>query len=160
MGAMLGDFGVQVANVHESGKIVEERAWAFLKRGKMIDYKHMKPQNTTLSTLIVLERLAVGHRKLEMEITRTEKELGREMDLQEFTRFPEQLHKMDIDAYEKVIRVVVYDNPYARKPLTREIFKGKFDERYGPDEGRMKRTFAGRGVQELEAMEASLKPSD
>src|SRR5215469_401266 len=57
-GAMLGDLGFSFPVDMETGSAVGEPTWAFLKRGKMIDYKHLRPQNTTISALIALTPLA------------------------------------------------------------------------------------------------------
>jgi len=57
-GAMLGDLGFSFPVDMETGSAVGEPTWAFLKRGKMIDYKHLRPQNTTISAVIALTPLA------------------------------------------------------------------------------------------------------
>lgn len=46
--------------------------------------------------------------------------------------------------------MVVYENPYARILLTREIFIGAYDERYGPDKDHIVRVFAGAEIEKLE----------
>src|SRR5215467_12052481 len=58
LGSMLGDLGFSFPVDMETGSAVGEPTWAFLKRGKMIDYKHLRPQNTTISALIALTPLA------------------------------------------------------------------------------------------------------
>ena len=137
----------------KTGTAVSEPTWAFLKRGKMIDYKHLRPQNTTISALIALTALALGQRRFEIELERKEAELGRELNLEEFVRFAESLRAKGLNTDETVTRVVVYENPYARIPLTREIFTGEYDERYGPDVNGIVRVFAETEIEKIEREE-------
>jgi len=157
MGAMIGDFGFQLPFDPELGMVVGEATWTFLKRGKMIDYKRMQPQNRTISALIVLNRFPLGQRCLSREWGRKEKELGRKLSIEEFFRFVEVLRTKGMDAGDTIPRVVVHENPYARMPLTREIFVGPFDERFGPEGDHMMRVFAGTEIEKLEAEENALK---
>lgn len=155
VGSMLGDLGFSFSVDMETGSAVGEPTWAFLKRGKMIDYKHLRPQNTTISALIALTPLALGQKRFEIELQRKEGELGRALELEEFMRFAESLRARGLNIEETVTRVVVYENPYARIPLTRDIFVGDYDERYGPEKGSIVRVFAGREVEKLEAAQAT-----
>ena len=157
MGAMLGDFGFQFPFDPELGQLVGEPTYAFLKRGKMIDYKHMQPQNTTISALVVLEHLPLGQRRLRIKHRRKEKELGRSLNWDEFMRLAESLRMNGLDTGEMVLRVVVYENPYARIGLARDIFVGPFDERFGLEGDHMARIFAGKEILRLEAQEESNK---
>ena len=52
-------------------------------------------------------------------------------------RFAESLRAKGLNSAETLMRVVVYENPYARIPLAREIFVGPYDERYGPEGDRI-----------------------
>jgi len=157
MGSMLGDAGFRFAVDRELGRAVGGFTPAFLKRGKMIDYKRMKAQNTSISAIVVLENFPLGRRRLASYWAREEKRLGREHSWEEFLAFAESLKPRGIDAAETILRVVVYENPYARLPLTREIFSGPLDERFGPDGDNITRVFAGRRVQGLEAEEAAIR---
>jgi hypothetical protein len=132
---------------------VGEPNYTFLKRGKMINYKRMEPQNTTISALVVLENLAVGQRRAQVEIGRRKRELGRALDGEELWSFLHELPGSGVDNGQLALRVVVYENPYARIHLTREIFSGPFDERYGPEGNYIVRIYAGAEIQRLEAME-------
>jgi hypothetical protein len=51
------------------------------------------------------------------------------------------------------LRVVVHENPYARKPFPEDIFRGVYDERYGAHEGKILRKYAGAEIERLEAEE-------
>jgi hypothetical protein len=47
--------------------------------------------------------------------------------------------------------VIVWENPYARIPLRRDLFTGLFDERWGViNDGLMQRVFRGRALEKLE----------
>jgi hypothetical protein len=152
-GSMLGDLAMSFPVGVQTGTAVGGPAWSFSKRGKMIDYKHRQPQNTTISALIALTPLPLGRRRLEIETLRKESRLGRSMDPKEFLHFAESLEQRGFNSAETVVRVVVYENPYARIPLTREIFLGPYDERFGPDQDRFARVFAGTEIERLEEAE-------
>lgn len=155
MGAMLGDLGYQFAVDKRTGKAVGDFTYKFASRGKMIDHKHMKPQNTTISAVIALDHFPLGQRRLSVRWKHEEQKLKRSMDWIEFTKFAESLKTKGIDAADVKLRVIVYENPYARMPLSRELFVGSFDERFGPEQDHIVRVFAGSGVNELEAEEAA-----
>jgi hypothetical protein len=150
LGSMLGDLGMTFPVDAETGTAAAEPTWAFLKRGKMIDYKRRQPQNTTVSALITLTYLPVGQRRFEIELERKERELGRSLGPEEFMRFAETTRARGLDIAETDLRVVVHENPYARAPLTREVFLGEYDERYGPEKDQIVRVFAGSGIEKLE----------
>jgi hypothetical protein len=150
-GAMLGDLGFSFPVDMETGSAVGEPTWAFLKRGKMIDYKRLRPQNTTISAVIALTPLALGQKRFEIEIERKEGELGRTLELEEIMRFADSWRARGLNIEETVTRVVVYENPYARIPLRRDIFLGDHDERYGSGKDSIVRVFAGTEVEKLEA---------
>jgi hypothetical protein len=152
MASMLGDFGMSFSVDQKTGTAAKEPEWTFLKRGKMVDYKHRRPQNTTISALIALTPFPVGQRHFEIELYRKEHELGREFNLEEFVHFAESLTAQGLDSAEMALRVVVYENPYARNPLPRDIFLGPYDERFGPEKGRILRLFAGAEIEKLERL--------
>jgi hypothetical protein len=156
MGSMLGDLGVQLTIDRESGKAVGEPDLTFSHGGKMYNYKRQEPQNTTISALLVLERFPLGKRRLSIECERKKKELGRELTVEELLRFYETLRNKGMDSGETVLRIVVYENPYARIPLRRGLFAGPFDERFGPEKDRILRIFAGGEIHRLEEEESAL----
>ena len=49
------------------------------------------------------------------------------------------------------VRVYVYENPYARIPLGRDLFSGPFDQRWGTEGGLIKRVYVGPEVARFEA---------
>jgi len=126
----------------------------------VIDHKRMKAQNTSISAMAVLESFPIGRRRLRSYWAREEKQLGRKHSWEEFLAYAESLKPKGIDAAETILRVVIYENPYARLPLTRELFTGPLDERFGPDGDNIKRVFAGGRVLELEAEEAAIRADE
>lgn len=154
LGSMLGDLGMTFQINTQTGAAVSEPEWAFTKRGKMIDYKNRKPQNTALSAIVALDHLPIGKRRLERELDRHERERGRTLELQEFLEFAESLRLQGLDSSFSVLRAIVYENPYARIPLRRDTFVGSYDERFGPVEAGIGRVYAGEELQALENWES------
>jgi hypothetical protein len=153
MGSMLGDLGLTFTVDKETATKVGEPTWSFLRRGKMINYKRMQPQNTTVNALVAITTLSVGQRRFETELDRKEHDLGRALQPEEFMRFAESVRARGLDIGHSVTRAIVYENPYARIPLTRDIFVGDYDERFGPEGDRIVRVFAGPEIENLEATE-------
>lgn len=52
------------------------------------------------------------------------------------------------------VRVRVHENPHAKVPLDRRLFRGPFDERYGVVEGasRWGPVYVGSGISEFEKL--------
>jgi hypothetical protein len=118
-GAMLGNLGVTWDIERPEGKLFERtKKNAFLDGGKMIDNKGERLQNTTISTIVVLE---------------------------------EYTDSIDV---RKVPRVIIIENPFARKPLPANLFNGSFDERWhwAKENGKIERVFAGNKLKELERL--------
>ncbi|HXB69997.1 MAG TPA: hypothetical protein VNY05_17215 [Candidatus Acidoferrales bacterium] len=172
-GAMLGNVGFQVpvgATVHADMPI----RTVFLGSGRMTDYQRRNTFNTTVSSIIVLCRYPFENTLQELAAKQRERELGRELTLDELLelRCPNvrdhecklgrelTLDEMDdmiehsrSDTAEvgNPVRLVVHENPFARLPLSRELFCGPFDERWGAEEGYMRRVFIGDAVRDIEA---------
>ena|SRR5258708_7269732 len=49
-----------------------------------------------------------------------------------------------------ILGVIVWENAHARLPLSRELFRGTYDERFGLEDGYVQRIFCGSGMAELE----------
>ncbi len=110
-------------------------------------------QNQTISSVIVLQNVAVGQRRFRKGLKQREKELGRSLTLEEFQRELDRAHGTERDGSLSQLRVVVHENPYARLPLPRDLFRGPYDERYGAEDNRITRVFAGEEIQSLEENE-------
>jgi hypothetical protein len=156
MGAMLGDLGYRFAVDPKLGAAVGDFTHTFTQRGKMINYKRMEPQNTTISAVVALDKFPLGQRRLNAHWRSEEKESGRKMDWSEFVKYAESLRSKSVDASEVVLRVVVFENPYSRISLPRELFTGPFDERFGPEGDNIVRCYAGGGILRVEEEEAIL----
>jgi hypothetical protein len=148
-GAMLGNVGfqVQVGVRPDEGHPIEQ---VFTGGGKMINYKRQEPQNTTINAIVVLGRYPLREKRIRMAIREHQKELGRETTLEEDLSFYDALP----DAPElHPVRVMVHENPFARIPLSRDLFQGPFDERWGVDGIHIRRIYVGW---EIGAVEAAL----
>lgn len=125
----------------------------FDKRRKMFDSSRttygfgkgaqLQPKkNTTISALLTLRNAPVGQFRIERHLNRISEE--REPEFRDaFDLGPDQ---------EPQLGVIVWENPYAANPLSRGIFCGPFDERWGVDQedGRYKRIFVGEGIALME----------
>lgn len=154
LGAMLGAVGFRVPINFETGVEVGPATNVFTSGGKLIHPHINKPQNTTISAVIALERFAVGQREFRI---RTEK---MEIDEQRCLSWQEHFKLMEDDrtSYGKrVLRATVYENPHAAKPLPRDIFTGPFDERWGPLGDSIAPIYTGAKLVELRRMEHELE---
>lgn len=146
LGAMLGNMGFTVPVGPNAGKGGPPKN-VFLSGGKMIDQKRRRPQNTTVSSIIVVGTFPLREKLIRIAIKERQVELGRMTTLEE-----------DLDFYDAIpespdlrrVRVYVYENPYARIPHNRDSFNGPFDQRWGTDGGFIKRVYVGREVARFE----------
>jgi len=147
MGAMLGGVGFRVALGRPIGpdNPVEK---VFTKGGKLVDNRRGQPQNTTISSVIVLGTYPLRLNLIRIEIAKREKELDRSLSVEEALAYYEATpDSPDL----RIVRVIVYENPFARIPLSQNLFVGPYDKRYGEADGDMRRIFAGKGIREMEA---------
>jgi len=117
-------------------------------------------QNRTISAVIVLEALMLGERRFRCHMSRA---MGDKSDhklswdeIFELERLErDKARGTERDSAIVQWRVIVHENPWARNKLSRSLFCGRFDERFGdPDEsGSIRRIFAGDAVLELESLE-------
>jgi hypothetical protein len=139
LGAILGNLGFTVpigANAEET----RSTSNVFLAGGKMIDKKRRRPQNTTVSSIIILGTYPLWQNQIRLAIKLRERELGRTTTMDEALTFYEGMPETpDL----RRVRVVVYENPYARIPLRRGLFCGRFDERWGVEGGVIRRVYVG-----------------
>jgi hypothetical protein len=148
IGAMLGNLGFKIQLGVKPGddQPIEE---IFTGGGKMMNYKRQEPQNTTISSVIVLGTYPLRQARIKIAIREHQKELGRNTTVDEDLEFYEAIS----DSPElRRVRVVVYENPFARLPLSRDLFRGPFDERWGGDGEFMRRVYVGSEVAAIESV--------
>ena len=118
-------------------------------------------QNTTISAVIVLEALMLGERRFQCEINRLQREMNHQrLGWSEVFAARDKARGTERDTAISQWRVVVHENPWARNKLSRDLFRGRFDERFGDQggDGSIQRIYVGEGVQELEALERESPP--
>jgi hypothetical protein len=101
-------------------------------------------KNTTISALLSLREVAVGTRR----VRKIRKE-NRGIRFDDAITTASQRFE-DFDYGEMQLGVIVWENCHARLPLSRELFRGTYDERYGLEDGNIQRIFCGSGMAELE----------
>ena len=114
---------------------------AFLGRGKMVRPTHY--QNTTISALITLRHVGVGMRQY-----RTMVKKYPDLDVEE-TLAAAAKEFPNFDIGEKQLGVIVWENAVARIALSRELFTGPYDERWGYEDGYQSIIFRGEKLAEL-----------
>ena len=151
LGAMLGDLGIQWDVSFDAGAPPDLASWVFGGRGKMIDYKHVKPQNTTISAVITLHQFDLAGPEFELELNRREQSGIGNLDKDEFEECLRKfLAGRSKHAPSHVLRTVVFENPYARMPLTRDLFRGDFDVRWGTEGEFIRPVFVGLELQRID----------
>lgn len=154
--AMLGNLGISAVFNTEKGETVagSERN-VFLSDGKMINYKAEQPQNTTISAIVVLEEF-FDNIEVEKAMKNEVKKHGREFEGPELIAVRMKLQESH--HFGNVPRVVVIENPFARIPFPKDLFKGPFDERWRLIEdqsGKIVRVFVGNKLKELETLQTN-----
>jgi len=158
--AMLGDLGIRMDFDANGGVIVRgsERP-AFLERGKMLRPKTYEPQNTTIAAILVLERFRARNPAFVLALKRErslrEAKIGRPVDAWEACELHGEMLLRYPGAISEVLRVVVHENPFARKALPRDLFTGPYDERWAIGEDGLQRTFVGASLRTQEDAESS-----
>ena len=125
--------------------------------GKMVhkEGSQVVIENKRISAILVLESLEIGQRRFRVEIRRSER-VRKKLSLAEAWEIYEKAQGSEKDYALQELRVVVCENPAARRPLPKELFRGPYDERYGSANGYIRRLFVGEGIRELEDLEAEL----
>ncbi|HEV2351247.1 MAG TPA: hypothetical protein VG028_15525 [Terriglobia bacterium] len=163
MGAMLGNVGFSFPVDTRTGEgDVSKMERVTLGGGKMHKHKDdapISPQNTTISAVIVVESYGIGQKRFQLSVHEKEQELGRELSVEEYLDLAQRSAGTERDLSLNRIRVRVHENPYALVPLSRDLFMGPFDERYGKIEntGRWGQVFVGQGVAEFEQKSPAAK---
>jgi excisionase family DNA binding protein len=152
LGAMLGNISIRVRVNVETGQEVGLTTTGFSEGGKLIHPNLKVPQNTTISAVIALERLTVGSREFRVAVAEKEAAENRQLPWPEFLDWLQS----DREKHERqVLRTLVYENPYAKVPLPKEIFRGAYDERWGmlDDSEHIGRVYTGPELFKLEESE-------
>ena len=154
--AMLGNFGLKANYNPEKPELSGQSArTVFLRGGKMINYKKKKPQNTTISAIIVLQEF-LDNIEIAKAMKNEEKKLGREFEIRESIKIRIELQKDH--SCTRVPRIIVIENPFARMPLPSDLFNGPFDERWRwreEENGKVERVYVGNTMKEWEALQGS-----
>jgi excisionase family DNA binding protein len=153
LGAMLGSVGWNIPINLETGQEVGPVTNIFMDGGKLIHPHIKKPQNTTISAVIALERFAVGQKELQIAVERQELAEQRSLSFEEHWAMLETSPEV---YSRRVLRTIVYENPHARNLLPRDIFTGSFDERWGQDGDVIKQVFIGPELKRLNDIERGL----
>lgn len=134
LGAMLGTMTwITDKSGRVMGQVLSEPGG--FKTGFMFDFNKETPRNTQFSAIIVLEVFPLGQIKLsplldERKKSRERDSSGVENAIDTY-QYIERLKSEGFDIDETALRVIVYENPFATKRLTRLIFQGPYDERWG-----------------------------
>ena len=159
-GAMLGNLSYRFPVRLAPGPPIEAPLEpVFGPGGEMVRHKNgqpFEPQKTRISATIVLERLAVGKRRYEVEVKRREIEIGRPLTIEEYLGFEMHQRGTESDFSLTQLRAVVCENPYAAHPLPEALFRGPYDERYGESGGSVGSKYAGEQIAKLETEQASV----
>ncbi|MFH1418454.1 MAG: hypothetical protein ABII12_09255 [Planctomycetota bacterium] len=152
--AMLGDGGIKLDfNAAEGRAVPGTGRLAFLDGGKMLAPNSGKPQNTTISVILVIEERRLNDPVFEnrkrLALDNFEREEGRPASKTEKARVWFSEWQKDAPTKDRVPRLVAYKNPFASICLPVGMFCGDFDEVYEYADGRIGRIFAGSRVQEL-----------
>jgi len=143
MAAMLGDLAFEVPV--DLPQITGKHGRTVFSRhgGKMVDEKRQEPENTTVSSIIVLGTYSLHEKRIDAEARK--RRLDRHTSIEDAVK--EALKEEMGDQEDKPrVRVVVYENPFARMPLSRDLFRGPFDERWGKVAGSMRKIFVGEKI--------------
>src|SRR5208337_3053818 len=145
MAAMLSDLGL-------SSPIGQSQA-------ETIKHSTASPENTIISAIIVVERYLIGEKRFRLFVYEREQELGRELSVEEYLQALEQSAGTERDLSLNRVRVRVHENPYAKVPLDRRLFKGPFDERYGLTEGmnRIGQVYIGGAAADFEKLSSTAR---
>jgi hypothetical protein len=155
-GAMLGNLGFTADFNAARGEVEVNNA--FLSDGKMVHPGTHQPRNTTISSVIVLEKkyfpTAECLAKRNATITEQEAALKRKLAPREVAEAMDHLIFKGKWAVVDVVRLNVIENPFARCPLPPELFCGAYDERWQMKDDRPTRVYAGEQLLLLEKLQA------
>ncbi len=152
--AMLGDLGFSVPINTPATAGLNARSVFLRKGGKMVRcYKTMEPQNSTISSIAVLQSRPIRNREFEAELARRikleEAKLQRPLSHE---RKAALRWDVGIDTGAKhahVPRVILCENPFAERPNPQGLFNGPFDEGFRVVDGEALTAYQGLRIGEL-----------
>jgi hypothetical protein len=144
LGAMYGDYGIVIPSNAPTGRFNPEPQSCFLDHGKMIRPNSREPQNTTISALISLRDLRVVAARLRRHIDHTVPHDQLRWD-------PTIQSKVNFDIGERHTGAIVWENAFAATPFPDELFRGKYDERWGRRGSVITKLHEGEVVKEVTA---------
>jgi hypothetical protein len=142
--AMLGDLGFSIPLQQEADDDVEITK-VFCCGGKM--RFGSQPQNRTIAAIIVLEVFPLPYRRYQLKCRHLEQNLGTRLTLEQHIKIMERF-RADATSTPP-LRTVVHENPFARRPLSRALFVGPYDERYIWKDGYLRRVYEGQSLRGL-----------
>jgi hypothetical protein len=142
LGSMYGDAGFSIPIDIGLGRCAGDIEPKFLHRGKMV--RRAKIHNTTISALITLRHVPVGMHRFRQMVKKFPNISMDETLAAAAERFP------NFEYGEKQLGVIVWENAFARIPLSRELFTGSFDQRWGCEDGQHCVVFTGEKLAALE----------
>jgi hypothetical protein len=155
-GAMLGSIAVRIPLDTETGTAQGKETTVFAAGGKMLRYGRnetpIEPQNTTISAVIALGQLRVGEKRFHAWVNQEQIKSGRKLTFEESIDAATAFQGTDKDVSRAELRVIVYENPYARIAWPRDLFTGPWDERYGLLDHHIRRIYAGEAILEWERL--------
>jgi Nuclease-related domain len=101
-------------------------------------------KNTTISAVLTLRRLAFGRKMLVKSMRK-----HAHMEMSEAIEVAKNQYGPEFDPTSMPFGVIVWENAYARDPLSRDLFNGPFDERWGRDGNDITNVFSGPGLNQL-----------
>lgn len=142
LGSMYGNAGFTFPVDTKLGRAAGPMKRTFsLGHGEMI--RSQQNHNTTISALITLRHVGIGMRQYRMMVKKYP-DLSMEETLAAAAEaFP------NFDLGEKHLGVIVWENAVARIPLSRELFTGPYDERWGCEDGYQSIVFRGVKLADL-----------
>lgn len=156
-GAMLGNISWLTPMDFQTGTETGPPRQIFSGGGKLLHPHTNVPQNTRISAVIALEKFTVGQRQFRIELAKKQQKEERQLTPVEFHEF---LESHADTCQQTALRVLVYENPYAKQRLPTDLFTGPFDERWGPpinSQPYIKRIYIGQELANLEAAEHRLE---
>ncbi len=144
LGAMYGDSGFEIPIYLGPGRSptpTPPPRQAFLGGGKMVSRNYT--QNTTISALVSLRHVAVGTCRLRVIF----KEFPHLSVAESINVACERFR--DFDENERHLGVIVWENAVARIPLSRDLFTGPYDLRWGVEGDCQTVVFEGEKLREL-----------